>query len=216
MNDVCQMDAKSIPHIQDNLPFLAGAKFFSTIDYQNGFWQIEMDPDDRHKTAYSTPDGRLYQCKVMPFGLCNSLGTFERLVEEIFSGLQYRILLLYLDDVLIYGSTFNEQLERLKIIFDRIRESKIKLKPKKCVLFKKEVTYLGHLVSEGVTTDPEKIKSVKEWPRATKCFRSQKFCGTLPTIDVSQRVSVQLLPHFMILPERIRSFHGPLSVKKPS
>ena len=129
VNDVCQKDAKSIPHIQDNLPFLAGAKFFSTIDYQNGFWQIEMDPDDRHKTAFSTPDGGLYQFKVMPFGLCNSLGTFERLVEEIFSGLQYRILLLYLDDILIHGSTFDEQLERLKIVFDRIRESKMKLKP---------------------------------------------------------------------------------------
>ena len=137
-----------------------------------------MDPNDRHKTAFWTPDGGLYQFRVMPFGLCNSPGTFEKLVEEVFSGLQYRILLLYLDDVLIYGSTFDEQRKRLTIVFDRIRESKMKLKPKKCVLFQKAVNYLGHLVSEeGVTTDPEKIKSVKEWPRPTNVLEVRSFVG---------------------------------------
>ena len=128
VNDVCQKDAKSIPQIQNNLPFLAGANFSQPLTTKMEFGRLRWIQMTVTR-PFLTPDSGLYQSKVMPFGLCNSPGTFERLVEEIFSGLQYRILLLYLDDVLINGSTFDEQHERLKIVFDRIRESKMKLKP---------------------------------------------------------------------------------------
>jgi len=101
----------------------------------------------------------------MPFGLCNVPATFQRLMEKVLHGLLSKICLVYLDDVIIFGKTFNEMLNNLKMVFLRIRSANLRINPEKCVLFEKHVKYLGHIVSsEGVTTDPEKIAAVREWP----------------------------------------------------
>ena len=101
----------------------------------------------------------------MPFGLTSSPSTFERLMELILAGLRFKTCLIYLDDIIVYGKTFEEELKRLEEVFVRLRSSSLKLKPSKCVLFQKRVTYLGHIVSEsGITTDPGKIERVCEWP----------------------------------------------------
>ena len=178
VNFLTRKDAKAIPDYHTDLPFLSGAKFFLTVDFQSGYWQIEVDPQDREKTAFTTPDGGLYQFKVLPFGLCNAPATFERFIEHVFSGLQYTMLLIYLDDVIIFGSCFEEKIERLAAVFNRIRNAKLKLKPSKCVFFQKEVSYLGHLVSEkGVATDPEKVEAVKNWPRPTNITEVRSLVG---------------------------------------
>ena len=147
VNSVTRRDAKAMPDYQTDLPFLAGAQFFSTIDFQAGYWQLEVEPKDREKTAFTTPDGGLYQFKILPFGLCNAPGTFERFMEHTFNGIQYNTLLIYLDDIIIFASDFEEKMLRLRAVFDRIRDAKLKLKPAKCIFFQREVSYLGHLVS---------------------------------------------------------------------
>ena len=87
-------------------------------------------------------------------------------------------LLIYLDNLIIFSKTFEDHLERLQIVFDRLQEHGLKLKPSKCHLVRKEVQYLGHLVSaEGIKTNPEKISRVKDWERPTNRKEVLKFLG---------------------------------------
>ena len=138
---------------------------------------MEFDEDAKEKSAF-TVRGGLYQWRVMPFGLCNAPSTFERLMERILTGLHWEILLVYLDDIIIYGKTFEDELARLRVVFKKMREAKLKLKPKKCHLFKKKVAYLGHVVSaEGVSTDPDKIEAVKQWPAPKTVTEVRSFLG---------------------------------------
>ena len=170
-------DSFPLPSIAESLDALDGAKYFCTLDLASGYWQVPLDDDAKLKSAFVVPGG-LYQFEVMPFGLCNAPSTFERLMENILTGLQWKILLIYLDDVIVFGSTVQEVIDRLKIILDRLREANLKLKPKKCHLFQTEVLYLGHVVtSEGVKTDPSKVEAVKSWPTPTNPTEVRSFLG---------------------------------------
>ena len=136
-----------------------------------------MAEHDKEKTAFSCGSG-LWQFRVMPFGLCNAPATFERLMEAVLAGLHWKSLLVYLDDVIVFGNTFNEELERLKEVFRRFRAANLKLNPKKCHLFQRKVAYLGHVVSEqGVSTDPAKVRAVSEWPVPTNITELRSFLG---------------------------------------
>ena len=177
VNTVTRKDAYPLPRVDDTLDTLAGSKWFSTLDLISGYWQVEVDQKDREKTAFTTPEG-LFEFNVMPFGLCNAPATFQRLMDLVLAGLQWSSCLVYLDDVIVTGKTFSEHLLRLKEVFDRLREAKLKLKPSKCAFCKSKVTFLGHIVStEGVITDPGKVDKVKHWPQPTSRKEVQQFLG---------------------------------------
>ena len=164
MNNITIKDSYPLPHPQDCLESLREAKWFSTLDLQSGYWQIEMDPEDHEKTAFASLSG-LFQFCVMPFGLTNAPSTFERLMDRVFQGLNPDICLIYLDVIIVKGSTFQEHLNKLREVFTRLRAAGLKLSPKKCELFRKEVRFLGHVVSaEGIRTDPQKTETVLSWP----------------------------------------------------
>ena len=174
--NVTKKDCFPLPRIDDILDTLAGAKWFSTLDLKSGYWQVALHPEDKDKTAFSTGQG-LWQFTVMPFGLCNTAATFERLMESVLRGLTYEACLVYLDDVIVIGRTFQEQLDNLQL-FQRLREAHLKLNPEKCQPFRKEVRYLGHIVSSsGVTTDTEKLEAVKSWPRQKYKQQLRSFLG---------------------------------------
>jgi hypothetical protein len=121
-----------------------------------------MSEEDKEKTAFATPRGGLYQFKVMPFGLCNAPATFQRIIEKALCGLQWNIVVLYLDDIIVFGKTFQEHLENLNQVCDRLDSANLKLKPAKCSFFRQEVEFLGHVISrDGVQTDPKKIEAIK-------------------------------------------------------
>jgi len=120
----------------------AGSKWFSTLDLLSGYWQVEVHPEDRQKTAFCMPDG-LFEFKVMPFGLCNAPATFQRLMDTVLAGLQWANCLVHLDDVIILGRTFEEHLTNLRAVFDRFRQAGLKLKPSKCALCQPEVEFLS-------------------------------------------------------------------------
>jgi hypothetical protein len=164
LNSVSELDAYSMPLVQDCFDQLAGAKWFCTTDLASGYWQVKMKESSIPKTAFCTRKG-LFEWNVLPFGLSSACATFQRLMEKILSDLRFNTLLIYLDDILIYGKSFDETLERLTKYFNKIHETNLKLKPNKCELFQKSVNFLGHIVSEnGISCDPDKLKSVREWP----------------------------------------------------
>ena len=105
LNDVTHKDSYPLPHIDDSVEALSGARWFSTLDLKSGYWQVEMDEVDKEKTAFSVGSG-LWQFTVMPFRLSNAPATFERLMEQVLSGLPLAIALIYLDDVLVAVGAF--------------------------------------------------------------------------------------------------------------
>ena len=164
LNHVTVKDSYPLPNIQDTFDALAGANYFCSLDLASGYWQVDMAEEDRPKTAFATRSG-LYQFRTMPFGLSNAPATFERLMESMLRGYLWERCMCYLDDVIVYGKTFDQTLENLRLVFDRVREAGLKLKPKKCELFKREILYLGFIVNgTGVHSDPKKIAAVKDWP----------------------------------------------------
>ncbi|KRZ67383.1 Retrovirus-related Pol polyprotein from transposon 17.6 [Trichinella papuae] len=177
LNAVTRADAQPIPRIDDTLDALAGAKWFSTLDLVSGYWQVEVAEEDREKTAFSTLLG-LFQFRVMPFGLCNAPATFQRLMEKALRGLTWKTCFVYLDDIIVFGKTEEEHLERLEGVLSRLQSVGLKIKPEKCQLMRQSVHYLGHVVTQhGVGTDPEKTAAVQKWP-TPRCVREvRQFLG---------------------------------------
>ena len=128
-------DSYPLPRVDDLLDSLADAQWFSTLDLRSGYWQVEVNPADREKTAFSTPHG-LFQFKVMPFRLCNAPSTFQRLMGLVLAGFRWEICLAYLDDVVVFGHTWKEHLERLRLVLTRLQEAQLKPHPRKCQFFK--------------------------------------------------------------------------------
>ena len=170
-------DAFPLPRIEESLDALHGSTLFSTMDLASGFHQIAMHPDDRHKTAFSTPFG-LFEFRRMPFGLCNSPASFQRLMQQIFSDTVFQTLLVYLDDIVVYSQSLDEHLQRLEFVFERLRAHGLKLNPRKCHFFQEEVQYLGYTVSkEGISTSEDKVKVVKDWPLPKTLKELRAFLG---------------------------------------
>jgi hypothetical protein len=114
----------------------------------------------------------------MPFGLCNAPATFERIMEKVLRGLNWTHCLVYMDDIVIGGCTVEETVRRLGLVFDRLRDTGLKLKPAKCSLFQPSVSFLGHVVdASGIDTDPEKVRAIAGRPEPTNLEELRSFLG---------------------------------------
>ena len=148
LNSLTVKDSHPLPRICETLESLAGAAHYSTFDMNSGFWQVPMSPESKQYTAFTLGSMGLYECESMPFGLCNAPPTFQRLMQNCLGELNLTYCLIYLDDVIVFSHTKEEHLERMRVIFDRLREHGLKLKPSKCEVFKTEINYLAHHVSK--------------------------------------------------------------------
>lgn len=177
LNEKTLGDAYPLPNITDILDQLGSAKYFSVFDLASGFHQIPMHEADAQKTAFSTPFGH-YEYKRMPFGLKNAPATFQRLMDRILSGLQGTELFVYLDDIVIYASSLTEHETKFNRLAERLRNANLRLQPDKCEFLRKEVTYLGHIISEtGVKPDPGKVEAVRNFPRPKNDKNIKQFLG---------------------------------------
>ena len=164
LNRACVKDAFPLPRIHDCLDTLSGNEWFSNIDMASGYYQVEVEDEDRYLTAFITKYG-LFEYVRMPFGLSNGPATFQRVVHLVLAGLLWRKALAYLDDVTILGKNFENALENLREVLGRFADHNLKLKPKKCHLFKKSIEFLGRIVDKnGVAIKPAHIKIASEWP----------------------------------------------------
>ena len=121
---------------------------------------MEVAPEDREKTAFCTQEG-LFEFQTMPFGLCNAPATFQRLMNFVLAGLQWSSCLVYLDDVIIMGRSFQDHIKNLALVLEWLQDAGLKLNPEKCAFFRKGVLYLGHVVSEdGIVPDSTKTYTI--------------------------------------------------------
>ena len=179
LNSVTVSDVYPLPRIADALDTLGTAKpqYFSTLDLQSGYWQVEMSEESKQYTAFTTHCG-LYEYNRLPFGLKNGPSTFQRLMESVLGSMNWRQCLVYLDDVIIFSRTFQEHLTDLQEVFQSLRDAGLKLKPSKCHFAKNEVKYLGHIVSaEGIAPCPEKCDAVRNFPTPHDVKSLRSFLG---------------------------------------
>ena len=177
LNSKTRKDAYPLPLISECTDTLSGSVWFHTLDLNSGYWQILVEPEDRHKTAFLTKFG-LFEHVRMAQGLCNAPATFQRVMNLVLRGLIWNIALVYLDDVIVLGLNFQNGLENLQGVLERFRQYKLKLKPKKCTLFGSEVVFLGrHVSKNGVSVTQDHVQSVLNWPKPSNSTEASKFLG---------------------------------------
>ena len=178
LNEVTCKDAYPLPQVNDLIDTLSGHKYFTTLDLASGYWQVPVEKSSQEKTAFVIPGGDIYHFKRMPFGLANAVPTFQRLMSNVLQGLLRNKCLVYLDDVLIVGHSFEEHLSNLKEVLDAIKNAGLKLKPEKCHFGQTNVRFLGfQITNEGLSPDPEKVQAIKEYPAPNDLTELRRFLG---------------------------------------
>lgn len=171
-------DAYPLPRINSILEKLRHASYISSLDLKNGYWQVPLSPDSRAITAFTVPGVGLFQFKVMPFGLHSAPATFQRLLDQIIGADLDPHAFAYLDDLILVSDSFEEHLALLKLVFERLLNAGLRINPEKCKFCRTELVYLGHVVNgEGISTDPEKVKAIQEFPRPHNLKSLRGFLG---------------------------------------
>ena len=177
VNAITRKDAFPLPLIEECRDLLEGVEFMSTLDMNSGYYQFAMAAADQCKTAFLTKYG-LFEFTRMAMGLCNAPAIFQRAVQLVFRGMLWKQVLTYLDDLNVIGKSFQDHLDNLVMSFGRLREYNLKMKPRKCFFFQKEVPFLGKLATtEGIAIDPNKVKAVTNWPIPTCRREVESFLG---------------------------------------
>lgn len=179
LNEKTIDDRYPLPNINDILDKLGRCQYFTTLDLASGFHQIEMHPSDIQKTAFSVENGH-YEFLRMPFGLKNACASFQRVMDNILRGIQNERCLVYLDDIIIFSVSLQEHITNLRHVFQRLRESNFKLQLDKSEFLRKEVNYLGHVITpEGIKPNPDKISAIIKFPIPKTSKQLKGFLGLL-------------------------------------
>ncbi|VEN44890.1 unnamed protein product [Callosobruchus maculatus] len=178
INKIIVKDHFPIPLIDDQINLLKNKCIFTKLDLKNGFHQVSMHPDSIQYTSFVTPLGQYEYLKV-PFGLCNSPSVFMRFINLIFRNLiKENKIVIYLDDILIASTEFNEHFQILSEVFSLITKNKLELNLQKCSFLQDEIVYLGYLINHyGIRPNPENIDSVMQYPIPNSTKKVQQFIG---------------------------------------
>ncbi|XP_058869672.1 uncharacterized protein LOC131720990 [Acipenser ruthenus] len=147
VNAIAKFNAYPMPRIDELLDRLGTARFISTLDLTKGYWQIPLTRNSCEKTAFSTPDG-LFHFKTMPFGLHGAPAAFQRLMDEVLHP-HREYAAAYIDDVVIYSSTWREHVIRLTAVLQSLRAARLTANLRKCAFAKLETQYLGFIMGNG-------------------------------------------------------------------
>lgn len=178
LNQRTVKDSYALPRIEEILDSLGGNCYFTVLDMKSGYHQIEIHEAHKQRTAFTVGPLGFFEFNRLPFGLVNAPASYQRLMEECLGDLNMKICFIYLDDLIIFSKTFDEHLEHLEQVFQRLQEANLKLSTKKCDFLKKKVKFVGHIVSEaGIEPDPDKIEAVLNWPKPDNPEKVRRFLG---------------------------------------
>lgn len=176
-NAVTVKDRYPMPVVDELLDELAGSTFFTKLDLRSGYHQIRLAEEDKCKTAFRTHSGH-YEFRVMPFGLTCAPTTFQAAMNTIFAHAIRKIVLVFVDDILIYSQTLLDHQKHLREVFRLLEQNQLYVKKSKCSFAQNSLEYLGHIVSaQGVATDPSKITAVQNWPCPRNTQQLRGFLG---------------------------------------
>ena len=171
-------DAYPLSRIDDTLKSLHGAKFFSTLNLKSGYWQVPIREQDKEKTAFLSCSGQLYEFNQLPFRLCNAAATFSRLMDRALAGLAWNKCLYHLDDIIMFSASWEEHLERLRVVFERLRRANVELGAAKCHLTRREVSFLGYKATpEGLEPEPKLMEAIDKLTPPTSVTEVRSFLG---------------------------------------
>ena len=166
-----------LPKIDEIYARLKDSKIYSTFDMQSGYYHMVLSEKSRPKSAFFSAYGK-WEFKRCPFGLAQAPTYFQRLVNEVLSGLTFAFG--YLDDILVFSPDIETQLKHLRILFERLRSADLKLKEIKCNFLKKHIQYLGHIISgEGIAPVPEKLESIQKMSPPRNPKEVKQFLGLI-------------------------------------
>ena len=177
LNMKTKKDRYNLPRIDTLLDSLANAKYFASLDLFSGYHQVRMYEPHAELTAFSSPFG-FHEFLRMPFGVSNAPSTFQRMSDKLTEGINN--CAVYLDDIILYGQTKQDLYDTLNVMFDRLRTSNLKLKPKKCAFLKDSIEFLGFEVTRsGIICSEKHIEDVKNLQKPTNVKELQSYLGFL-------------------------------------
>lgn len=178
LNSVTKPLAYPMPIIGGLLARLADTVYISSVDLKDAFWQVELDDQSREKTAFSIPNRPLYEFKVMPFGLSNAAQRLCQLMDRVIPSKYRERIFVYLDDLLIFSATFEEHIELLEIVAERLRYANLTINVEKSRFCFRELRYLGYIVGQGqIRTDPLKVAAINDYPEPKNIKQLRSFLG---------------------------------------
>jgi hypothetical protein len=172
-------DRSPLPNVNELIRLVATGSIFSILDQTNAFFQTRMREEDIPLTAVKTPWGLMEWC-VMPMGLTNAPATHQARLEEALGELINAICVVFIDDIVVFSRNVTDHNTHVRLVLDRLREANLYCSPKKTNLFRREIKFLGHSISQdGIHSNKEKIMQVQEWPTPKSPRDVKKFLGTV-------------------------------------
>ena len=200
-NMQCNLSLIHLPKIDEMYANLHGARIFTTLDLQSGYYHITLGNKSEAKTAFVALFGK-YEFNAVPFGLAQAPAYFQKLISIVLQDCS-DFAMAYLDDIIIFSQNKEEHLKHIKIIFKKLKKAGLKLKESKCDFFKKEIHYLGYFISvSGIQPLPEKLNSICNMPKPRSPKEIKQFLGLtgyyrkfVPRFSDMARPLTKLLAH---------------------
>ncbi|KAJ1586499.1 hypothetical protein NDA11_001111 [Ustilago hordei] len=177
LNEITVKNRAPLPLIEEQLFLLRKARIYTKLDLRAAYNLIRIAKGDEWKTAFGTQLG-LYEYLVMPFGLANAPAHFQSFINDIFRDIIGVYVVVYLDDFLIFSDTEEVHVKHVTEVLTRLRSNRLFAKLSKCEFHTKTVEFLGYIIKPtGIEMDPEKVRTVKEWPMPESIHDIQRFLG---------------------------------------
>lgn len=177
LNGITAKSKYPVPVIEELLDELQGASWFYSLDLTAGYHQIRLRLGEEHKTAFQTHSGQ-YEFRVRALGLSEAPATFLKAMNTTLQPLLRKCVLVSFDDILIFSKSQEEHLTHIRLVLELLRCDKWQVKMEKCSFMRRQLRYLGHVISEtGVSTDPDKIHAVQQWPAPQSVKELRSFLG---------------------------------------
>ena len=175
LNENVRRERHILPAIDQTLAQVAGAKVFSKLDANSGFWQVPLAPESRPLTTFLTPFGR-YCFNWLPFGITSAPEFFQHYMSKVLEGLEGVVCLV--DDVLVYGKDQEEHDERSRAVMERLQHERLTLNREKCMFSQSRVKFLGHVIDQsGISPDPDKIAAICRLKQPENVSEVRRFLG---------------------------------------